>query len=459
MSTSRTMAAAAAAAVVKKDQRKELRRQRGLTLLRVAFALFVFTLPFEVLNLGEWSRSGTAGSGSPIVSLAKLVGYVFFLLTLFHRRLCYGRTPMAFYFFVVYLVVYAVKGLLGAFPLDTLSRLLTSVQMVILLYAGSNLLADPVTRRATFISLGLSCAAFSLLVMSGLTEDASGQGSSAYGVDRVSGLGEDPNTVAIMLALGVLSILCLTLGREQVPPLHKWIGWLVLPAIIYVIVQTGSRGGTLALGAGLLVLGLGERSPGRLLRNMGLMALLLLMLVVFVLNWEPTLSRWEATIYDGKTAGRDALIQEAWKLIVQKPLFGWGPVAADRALGAAFGMPSRGTHNLVFAVLLETGLFGALFYAIGLGFCLRAAWRARLANGGLLSLVLMVTILAANMSIKWDIYKLHWLVLALALGSGQMEAVKRYLRHPLPILSSIMNSGTGSSPVPSLYGAGARRRI
>ena len=399
--------------------------ERHLAIIRAVFVVFACTLPFEALNLGQWSRIDTFEGESSFVSLPKIAGYAFFLVTLLDPRRCYARIPAALYCFGAYLAFYTVAGLLGEYPGVVLSRSVRTLQMLVLLYAGCNLLADARTRAAVVLALALSCTAFCLLEFSGVLGQAMIQTTADGEMERVTGLAEDANTVADILALGLLSVMALATGGIRAPRGVAACAWLAAPALTLAIVRTGSRGGMLALGAGLLAFIVGERTPGKMLRNLLLAAVAAACLAVCLLNWESALKRWEATIYDGNVAGRDQIVDVTWKMIQERPAFGWGPVTSEHVLGAAFGKAVRGTHNLWLALLSEVGCVGALPYVGGVLLCLRAAWRGRGGPAGGLPLTLMVTVMAANLSVVWDNRKLYWLVLALSLASDAGRARRR----------------------------------
>lgn len=415
------------------------RPPRQYWVMLIAFGLFVLSLPFEAVDMGAWSRS-SAGAGSvTLVSLAKLVGYVFFLTTLLEWRRSFGRRSTALICFAVYLAIYAATGMFGPYPDEALTRTFTLAQMLVLFYASSNLLTEERTRLWVTAGLGVACAAYSALVLVGVLNEGMVQttGSGAT-VSRVSGLAEDPNTVATVLALGFLAMLGIATGGQRRHPFFRAAAWVSLPGIGYVIIQTGSRGGALALGCGLLVFAFTERSAKAVACKALVMALILAFVFVSILSQEYVLQRWESTIHDGSLAGRDTIARESIGLILDKPLIGWGPVAADYALGAACGTGIRGTHNLWLAVLLENGMLGSVFYAVAVGLCLRGAWRARRGTAGVLPLALVVTVLVANLSVRWDIYKLHWLVLAFGLAvEPQAWAVPVWARRPCVAVAPI----------------------
>jgi O-antigen ligase len=392
---------------------------RGRTLTTLAFVLFAFTLPFEAVNLGQWSRVATVEGESPFVSLPKIVGFLFFLVTLADRKRCYALVPNAFWFFSSYFVLFGLWGLLGDYAGESVNRTASRVQMMVLLYASFNLLKRDSTRTAVFLSFGVSCTLLAALALTGVLGDAMIQTTDSGTIERVTGLAEDANTVAAILSLGVLSLVSLVITGSRVPWLARGLGGMAVLCLVSGIVRTGSRGGMLALAAGLLAFAAGERSRVKMMRNVLVVTAAAGCLALCLLSWESALTRWQTTLYDGNTAGRDIIMMETCKLIQERPLFGWGPVTADRALGAALGLATRGTHNLWLGVLLESGVVGTLLYGIGVALCVRAAWHARHGAAGVMPLALVTVVMVANLSLVWHNQKAHWLVLALALASGQ----------------------------------------
>jgi hypothetical protein len=242
-------------------------RDHRLMVVRLAFVLFAFTLPFDAVNLGQWSRVDTIAGESSFVTLPKMVGYLFFLATLIDWRRCYARVPGAVVCFVVYFAWYALRGALGDFPNETLGRAFSRVQMLILLLAGYNLLADDRIRRAVFVSFGCSCSLLAAFALGGLLDKAMVQITDTGTIERVTGLTEDPNNVAAILSVGLISLLSLVVTGARIIWFVRMLGVLAVLALGAAIVHTGSRGGMLALCAGLICFAVGEPSRLKMFRN------------------------------------------------------------------------------------------------------------------------------------------------------------------------------------------------
>src|SRR5439155_3107260 len=81
-----------------------------------------------------------------------------------------------------------------------------------------------------------------------------------------------------------------------------------------------------------------------------------------------------------------------------------GPVNNKYELGLRLNeriFRRRDAHNLVLEVLSSTGLAGTIPFLAGLGLCCVGAWRARRGPHGILPLALLLVVVAANMSGNW----------------------------------------------------------
>src|SRR5712691_10440033 len=67
-----------------------------------AFLLYVFTIPFESIDL-ESLRGGS--------TVSRIAGLLFFSTCLLYPKLCFRRPPQALWWFVGYVSVYGLSGL------------------------------------------------------------------------------------------------------------------------------------------------------------------------------------------------------------------------------------------------------------------------------------------------------------------------------------------------------------
>jgi O-antigen ligase len=387
------------------------------TVVRLAFYAFVFSIPFETVDIGV---------ESDILSLSKIIGYLFILAALLQPQVCFRRPPRAFWCFVVYLLFFLALGSLQEAEYQGLvyRRLFQLGQMLVLLWASYNLMRYGEVARGTLWSLVVSLSCLAVLQILGVTSRAA---PVTGGGERVSALGEDPNTVGAVLALGLVALIGLTYG-QQTRGRWSWVlAWVLVPLLGISLIRTGSRGSLLSLAAGLLVLMLTRGSPWRRLKIVTIAAVTISFFLYLAFQSPIVRARWERTIQKGSLAQRENIFPAAWRMYLERPLAGWGPERHYFELGSRLGRRTRDTHNLYLGLLTEMGVLGAVPYLLGLWFCLCAAWRARAGAQGIIPLSLLVTVLFVNMSVTFHNRKLHWLVLAYALASGSV-LVKRKSR-------------------------------
>ena len=90
---------------------------------------------------------------------------------------------------------------------------------------------------------------------------------------RVSAFGENPNQLGWMLSVGLLALVGLAYGRENINFKVRLLTWLSFGVLATAIIRTGSRGATAGLVAGLMAFLLKGRSLGTKLK-VGLIILL-----------------------------------------------------------------------------------------------------------------------------------------------------------------------------------------
>jgi O-antigen ligase len=368
------------------------------------FAAFIFAIPFEAFGMGEEAGYFT---------IAKAIGYAFFLTTLLQPRLCYRRPSWAITCLMLYGLAVFLRGLLVADGLqaELLVREISLLQMLALAWVGSNLLRFPRVVTLMLGTLATACSLLAVLQLTGITA-AAYHGNEA----RMAVFGENPNTTGAVFTLGALSLLGLMYGRRES---RMALPLLYLPLVglmALVIVNTGSRGAMLALVVGVLVLEVARLTRRNVLRNILLLLLVLGGLLVMATRSEAVRARWTAAVQQRDLANREFIYPRALEMISERPWIGWGPVANYTELGRRMLMPTCDPHNLVLWLLTEVGFFGALPYLLALGGALLRAWRARHSAEGVMPMAMLLTLLVINMNLTWQNRKLHWLILAYALA-------------------------------------------
>lgn len=378
-------------------------------IVRWAFYLFVASLPFEYPNRAIPVETTT------------LTGTIFLFATLLQPVVCYRRPPAAFWLVSIHLyaivLAFVVGG--GEYPGDTVKTLIQRFQVLVIFVAAFNLMRDPRVARNALVILGIAAAVLALMTITGVV------GLEGMAKTRLTAFGQNPNRAARILSGGLLALVGLAYGGAQ-PALRPKVLVLGMAALLgAAVLDTGSRGGILALSVGLFMLTLGGRGVGVRTRN-----LLVAAVGIVVLTWaalsSPTMRRRIELAQGGDLAGREEIFPLAWGMFMEKPLIGWGTGenSYELARRIADGVhTSRDTHNLVLELLTSTGIAGTLPFLLGLGLCLLAAWRARHGPLGIVPFAMLAALLAGNMSGNYVVLKLMWFVLALCAASDRFLGV------------------------------------
>jgi O-antigen ligase len=364
------------------------------------------------------------------LEIPTLTGAVFLLTTFFHPRACYARVPAAVLWFAAYLGVFLVSIAASGseYAPEALAEFVVVLQGVLVLLAAGNLMQDEAVARRSMVTLVTACAVRAALPFLGFAKTTA---TVWTGGERVSALGQNANSAAMILAAGLVALIGLTFIRRNRSRLRFLITGLLGALLGFAVLETGSRGGLASLLGGMLVFALAAGSMRVLLRN-GAIAVLAISLLTFATFRLPVMkNRLEDSMKTGNMAGREQLYPALGTMFLERPLLGWGPVTNTYELAQRIGereRPHRAAHNIVLELLTATGLVGAMPFLIGAWLCVRGAWRARRGEHGVLPLALFASLLIANMSGDWIASKLVWVVLAYALASGWWRAPTPRLR-------------------------------
>jgi O-antigen ligase len=294
------------------------------------------------------------------------------------------------------------------------------LQGLLVLWAAYNAMRDRRTARGALVALVVACAIRAILPWIGI-------GATSHAVytggERITAFGQNANNSAMVLSAGLLALLGLAQQDGGWPRRLRVLALPLAGVIALAIVQTGSRGGLLALVAGGAVLVLGGRSAGERMRNIVLAASGAALLVLAVSRSDVMRNRLVDVAETGYMAGRERMYPELARMFAQRPAFGWGPINNKYELGARLWEQQRArrdSHNIVLEVLTATGVVAAVPFFAALALCGLAALRARRGPMLLLPLALLASLLTSNMSGNWIASKLFWVVLALALACGAL---------------------------------------
>ncbi len=377
-----------------------------------AFYLMVFSFNFEMPDRGGWE-------------IPAMTAALFLTSTPLALRACYGRIPHPMLWFAGFLWVFGASSLLHGWVNfgDVRHYFIVLVEAILVGWASLNLFS-----RVAVGVTALWCYVFSALARSVLP--MIGVGRTSYtvwtGGERVTAFGQNANFSAILLAAGLVTLLGLAYGRRGT---SRRIRLAALPIGVLIgtaIIETGSRGGLLALGGGLVALVFTAGGNLRVrLRNGAVTLLAIGALTYSAFTATVMKNRLEATAQTGTLAGREQLWPSLVDMALEKPWAGWGPINNQYEVAVRttdMAREHRDAHNLLLELLTALGLAGAIPFLIGLGICVVAAWRGRSSPYGIVPFALMALFLVANISTNLVAYKPFWWVLALGFASGQLAA-------------------------------------
>jgi O-antigen ligase len=354
------------------------------------------------------------------LEIPTLTGAVFLLVTLLHPRRCYGRLPAPALWFGAYLAAFLLSIVVGQAERATeaVAEFVVVLQGVLVFLAAANVMQDEKVARRTLLTLVAACSVRAALPLLGLGRTTSPVWT---GGERISALGQNANSAAMIMAAGLVALIGLTLVRRQKSTASLILAISLSILLSLAIVETGSRGGFVALLGGVLVLALAASTWRQRLRNGAIAVLAVSLLAVAALRLPMMKNR----LLDAKTgnlAGREQLYPALWGMFLEKPVMGWGPINNTYELAGRIGereWPKRAAHNIVLELLTAGGLVMALPFLVAGWLAALSAWRARAGEHGVLPLALFCSLFLSNMSGDWVASKLIWLVLAYAFVSGK----------------------------------------
>jgi O-antigen ligase len=379
---------------------------RGINpLVRGSWYLFVMSIPFELPH-----------SNIPI-EVPTMTGALFLLTTVLHASVCYRRVPASLVWFSIYLWTMGISAVVNNIQHGseafTLGVWLT--QLLLIFWCAANVLRRDEVFRGTLIALAIACAIRAGVQVLGIAQTVIPVWG---GGERITAFGQNSNLAAMILATGLVAALALRNATNHGLLWRLLVCWGPAVLIGLALIQTGSRGGVVCGVLGILVLFIAGKA------RLGTVFLGLLTIVALGvgISRSETLSKRFLSAEEGNLSGRERIYPAAIEMIKERPLMGWGPADNQFELARRIDerrRPSRDMHNLVLEVWTVAGVIGAIPFLIGFGLCLGAAWASRGGPRGALPLALLAAIAPGIISGTWIASKILWLVLAIAVASGQ----------------------------------------
>jgi O-antigen ligase len=386
-----------------------------------ALLLVVATIPFDAV-----ANIVPGGTLTRLLGIAATAGWMVNVLMLRKRV----RTGVPGYLLLAFV---ALGGVSLAWTIDrgaTSDELQTVVQLALLYLMLANLLSsEAALQRAINVWLA-STAAVALIAIA----QFAGAGGNARANMNLGDATTNSNYLAATLAIPVVMAVALGQGRG----LFAWWRWLAVFVIGTAVFATGSRGGVVALGTGLLLLSIFRPRLG-----VRVIAAALLMVIGFGLAAPRTfiekLSDRFAQAGKDRLSGRIDIWHVGGAMIADRPLLGVGFGGFEPAFNQYVSLASdidprwaranyqhaRAPHSLYLGTAAELGglgiglLLGA-FAAHGIGVwkvARRATRRRRSAGVPLAVLGSLVTLFTLGFNIQLLLFKPAWLALGIAQGT------------------------------------------
>ena len=239
--------------------------------------------------------------------------------------------------------------------------------------------------------------------------------------DRFSSTGQDPNELALTFALAIPMAWFLYLRR----PTARTASFALccIPALLYGVSLTASRGGLMATIVAASIIPLTLRFLPKLRR--GVVVLLMVAAVICVLRAAPasSLKRFSETKTQ-VTQGDMTLRKDIWKAGLRvlsngnTLLFGTGIGSYASAVRPILGYGIV-AHNTLLSICTETGFIGLSLFLASFATALMFSGRLRSENR-MLWMIMLLTWLTGTAGLSWDFRKPTWLLVGLL--SAQVNA-------------------------------------
>lgn len=329
-----------------------MQRQTRITYKRlyvVSLCLYLLCLPLGAVNIG------TLGSA------AKLLAILPIGLALVGGRI--AKMQKTILLQLLFTLVAALSIVWSVSTEESFSRVFSYIMLFLLLFSGC--MFDYSDRDIQKIKLSLVWSSRITAILVLLFGSYIEKRLYMEGIIQ-----EDPNYLCAYFAFGVIAALQQILSRE------KFFGkiWPIveLAIYLYVVVLTGSRGGLIAIMAGILMYFLytGNRSAKGIVLKISAMVVVLLLLSV-AMNYIPEELRIRFTVEDvvsGGGSGRITIWKNAWDLYINSPLWrklvGYGTATIITCFDKYGYSRLQVAHNIFLETLVELGFAGFCIYSM-----------------------------------------------------------------------------------------------
>jgi O-antigen ligase len=369
-----------------------------------ASLILIFVIPWEAIimfpGLGTVSRMiGLAVAAFWLLTVAVTGGF---------------RKPRAFHAVFGLFVLWNVLSVFWSVDVaHTVINIRTYLQLALFVLLLWDLYTTPAAVKA-----GLQAYVFGAYVAIGSLVANYLSGSQAT-YARYAAQGYNPNTIALVLALGVPAAFYLAAsgGNSKKAQVLRLVNYAYVPAAIFAIALTGTR---FALLATLPAFIFGIGSLGRL-KPLSRVLILVVVVGAFIalpsLIPQSSLQRLASTYAElsgGDLSGRVEIWRDGLAVLADHPLLGVGSAAFPSAIASG-----RSAHNTFLLVFTELGIIGFTLFAIMLAMAFYDSIRQAKWDSGFSLTLLLVWVLGAS-ALSWVTAKPTWLFLCLIIAGANL---------------------------------------
>ena len=316
--------------------------KNSFNLLKFSIALFFLATPLESLPLAE---------GFSIAKLSAIIVLVVWALTGFQRN---ANNPIKVF---LPLLIFAAASCVWSIDFSTsINAILTFLVPSLLV---SMIMSNSVnSKKDIAIYLGFYIAGCLISSIEGLLMRQATLAAAVYaGQERLTAFGQDQNTLAFLLIMGVVPLLHLL--NKSTKPLAKYMSVALIIVFAYMIASTGSRTGVIVLALIVLFYAYSARQF-KVLFGLGLLVVVGLPILIQYLP-ESIIDRFMQTselVDDGDFSERGIIWQSALNAFREENfLLGVGYSNFSTMLRQHYGW-QMASHNTYLTYLVEFGFFG-----------------------------------------------------------------------------------------------------
>jgi len=376
--------------------------------LRVCFYLFVATIPAETY---PFIKS---------FSISQILGVVFIFIIGIRGKWILKTPSKPFWFFSIYytIVLLSVQWLNPSYFPYWQKRVGQFGQLLFFFWICTILVSYRELAKGAIAAYSYSLVTVITLAKLHVPGFVSEQALDVYH-ERATIGDADPNGFAVKSGVALIYFLDKFLDQYERKSKWNWFFFLLMGYLSFVIIETQSRGGQLAVLIGLVVYVFTRSFTINRRKMLTIMVLVVLAFTIYAYKDPQMARRWKQTIEEGDLSARERIFPEAVNMIKRKPVFGYGLCDHLWILGAATARDQRDPHNSFFWVLHELGFVGGTWNIIAFIMCGVMAYKKRKGALGNIPLVYFVIILAASLSLTAVYFKVTWFVLSLAAAEDQ----------------------------------------